>query len=905
MKKLIKSIVITVGVVLLAALVAPTLLQDKIEQIVKTEANKMLLAKLDFDRLGISLLRHFPNASLELRGLTLVGVERFEGDTIVAARRISVVVSPWSLLGDDGLVVKKVLLAKPSIHGRKLADGAVNWDVMRPSDEPEVVEVQPAEREETRDAAPSAFKLAVRDFRITDAAIRYEDDSTHIAFSTKPVNLRLRGDLSAAQSELDVRLLMQQMNFRSGVVPLLSDAEVELKATVAADLEHNRFSFTENMLRLNAIAMTLDGWAQLLDDGAIAMDIKAGTKEVQFKELLSLVPAFYTREFRNLTAGGELMLSLWAKGEMRGAALPAFEAKASVRDGRFQYAALPKAVTDINLAASVSNPGDVMDKTVVDISKFGLKMAGNALSATFYGTNLMSDPTLKASLHGDLNLGAIKEVYPLEDMELAGAIMADLRVGGRMSDVEQQRYNNLTAAGTFVVENLDLTMSSLPPVHLRRAAATISPSAMTLGELTLTVGASDLAANGQLSNYLGYLMQGSMLSGRLYVKSELLDLNELMSAMASETSTETPTETQEAAAAPSTEGEAMAVAIPENLDLSLSTHFNRILFQKMEIGQLQGEVRLAKEALSLDKLAMQLFGGTATASGAYSTAANPERPQLTMDLGVTNASFEQTFAQLEMVQQLVPLFAKTGGNYSLNMDLAAALDQTMSPDMQSVNASGQLTSSNIRLQNIKVLDQLATALNNDKLKVIEAENILIKFAIRDGRLTTQPFDLKMGQTKLTLSGSTGLDQTIDYTAKVALPAKTTNGLLSTVHVKMGGTFSDPTIQLGVKEAAEEAAKKALDQQIQKLTGSETVSEELAKQAEKMREEAVKAGEKLIAAAKEQREKLVTAAAEKGALAKLAAEKAGDKLVAEAEKQAANLVAKAEEQAAKLTASQEE
>lgn len=909
MKKLIKSIAIFIGVVLLAALVAPTLLRGKIEQIVKTEANKMLVAKLDFDRLGISLLRHFPNASLELRGLTLVGVDRFEGDTIVAARRISVVVSPWSLLGDDGLVVKKVLLAKPSIHGHKLSDGAVNWDVMRPAEEPEVVEAQPTESEEASDAAPSAFKLAVRDFRIADASIRYEDDSTRMAFSTKPLDLRLRGDLSAAQSELDLRLLMRQMNFRSGVVSLLSDAEMELKATVAADLEHNRFSFSENMLRLNAIAMTLDGWAQLLDDGAVAMDIKAGTKEVQFKELLSLVPAFYTREFRNLTAGGELMLSLWAKGEMRGAALPTFEVKASVNDGRFQYASLPKAVTDINLAASVSNPGDVMDKTVVEVSNFGLKMAGNALSATFYGTNLMSDPTLKASLHGDLNLGAIKEVYPLEDMELAGAITADLRVGGRLSDVEQQRYNNLTAAGTFVVENLNLSMPSLPPVHLRRAAATISPSAMTLGELTLTVGKSDLAANGQLSNYLGYLMQGSMLSGRLYVKSELLDLNELTTSMASVTPAETPVEepATEAVPAPASEGEptAMAVAIPENLDLSLSTNFHRVLFQKMDIGQVHGEVRLAKEALSLDKLALQLFGGAATASGAYSTAANPERPQLTMDLGLKNASFEQTFAQLEMVQQIVPLFAKTGGNYSLNMNLSTALDQTLSPDMQTVNASGQLTSSNIRLQNIKVLDKLATALNSDKLKVIEAENILIKFAIRDGRLTTQPFDVKMGQTTMNISGSTGLDQTIDYVAEVTLPAKTTNGLVSKMDVKIGGTFSDPTIQLGVKEAMEEATKKVLDQQIQKLTGSETVSEELAKQAEKMREEAAEAGEKLVAAAKEQREKLVTAAAEKGALAKLAAEKAGDKLVAEAEKQAANLQAQAEVQAAKLTASKEE
>ncbi len=65
------------------------------------------------------------------------------------------------------------------------------------------------------------------------------------------------------------------------------------------------------------------------------MDIKAGCDEVQFKDVLSLVPAFYTREFKNLTAGGELALSLWARGEMRGSELPAFELKSEVRNGSF------------------------------------------------------------------------------------------------------------------------------------------------------------------------------------------------------------------------------------------------------------------------------------------------------------------------------------------------------------------------------------------------------------------------------------------------------------------------------------------------------------------------------------------------------------------------------------------
>ena len=896
MKKLVKILTTIVVVILAIALIVPMAFRGKIADIVKKEANAMLAAKLDFERLDISLLRHFPNASVELKGLTLVGVDRFEGDTIVAARRISVVVNLMSLFGDSGFEVTKVILADPALHAHKLAEGAGRLTVMQPA-EPEEASGEP---EETPDAEePSSFRLSVRDFRISGAVIRYEDDSTKMRFSTDPLGLRLRGDLSADRTNLDLRLKTERTNFVSGGIPLLSDAEAELVATIDADLANNRFTFSNNTLRLNAIRVGLDGWVEMKDD-VVAMDVKAGCDEVQFKDVLSLVPAFYTREFKNLTAGGELALSLWARGEMQGARLPAFELKSEVRDGSFQYSSLPKAVTDINLAARIANPGDVMDRTEVELSKFGLRMAGNALSATFHATNLASDPTFRATADGKVDLGAVKEVYPLEKgVELAGIITADVQLSGRMSDIEKSRYEQLGAKGTFVVEGLDLTLENLPPLHIRRAAATITPATMTLGEFGLTVGRSDLSANGQLSGYLGYLLREETLSGRLYVKSDLLDLNEIMDALPGDAA-DTP-DVEEETAADAAADAATAFEIPKNLNLSLNTELNKVLFAKMTFDRIRGEMRMADGTLSLNGLSLGAFGGKVSASGSYSTASDPSHPSLKLDADFADASFQQTFEQLEMVQQLVPIFAKTGGNYSLSLDLRTSLDAQMSPDLQTLNASGEIRSENIDIQNIAAFDALADVLGNDKLRRIEARDVSIRFTIKDGRITTQPFDLKIGDVGVNLSGSTGLDQTIDYQAKVAIPG---GGVLQTVGVNIGGTFTSPKITLGVKEAVEEAVKNVVDEQIQKLTGSESLSEEIAKQAENLRAEARNAGAKLVEAAETQRDKLVEEASKKGALAKLAAQKAGDKLVEEAEKQAANLEAEAERQIGKLTSQAE-
>lgn len=889
MKKILKIAAITVTVVLVVVLFAPMLLRGKVAQVVRNEANAMLTARLDFEKLDISLLRRFPNASLEIKGLTLIGRERFEGDTIVAAKRISVVVDPWSLFGEGGFEVRKVLLVQPRVHGHKLADGAVNYDVMKPSDE------QPAAQSAAGEE-PSSFRLSIRDFRISDALIRYEDDSTSMHLAVGPASLRLNGDLSAEKSGLKLRLKAHGMNFSQGGVPLLSDAEAEFDAAIDADLKNGLYTFSHNTLRLNAISLSLDGWVRTEQD-ALSMDLRAGSEKVQFKDVLSLVPVFYTREFRNLTASGELSLSLWARGEMRGATLPAFELKTEVRDGSFQYSSLPGAVTDINIAASVSNPGGTMDRTVVDLSKFGLKMAGNSVAATLYATDLMSDPLLRATASGRIDLSDVKSVYPLEKgVELGGVIAADLKVSGRMSAVEKNRYEKIGASGTFVIEGLGLSVSDLPRVFIRRAAATVTPRHMTLGEFGLTVGRSDLAANGQLSGYLGYLLRGETLTGRLYVKSDLLDLNEIMDAVASP---ETP------AAASKTPSEPLQVIeVPRNLNLSLNTELQKILFAKMTVTGLTGEMRTSDGVLLLERLRLGIFGGKATASGRYSTAVEGELPQLNLAASLSGASFAKTFEELEMVQKLVPVFAKTGGDYSMTIDLATTLDKEMSPDLQTLTATGELSSKNIRVENLEAFDALAKALDNDALRRIEAKDVTIRFSVKEGRIATQPFDLKLGGADIRLSGTTGLDQSIDYTARVALPAGMTGGLLESIDVGIGGTFSAPKITLGMKQAAEQAVKQVIDEQLQKLTGSNSLSEEVQKQAEKLRQEAVRAGEKLVEAAESQRAKLIEGAAGKGKLAQLAAEKAGDKLVSEAKKQADKLTAEAEKQIEKITSSQQ-
>ncbi len=866
----------------------PLLLKGKIGDIVRYEANKMLTAKLEFADLDLSLLRHFPNASVELDELCLTGgAEPFVGDTIVAADRIEVVVNLMSLFGDDGLEITKVFLKRPIVQAEKTAKGKVNWDVMVASDEPEK-----EEEPEEETASDGSFRMQVRDFRLEEARLRYRDDSIHMAFETDPLSLRLSGDMSADLTDLKLKLEAEKMSFVSGGITLMNQLNAQIDADIVADLKNGKFILSDNKFRLNSIELSLDGWVEMAEN-AVKMDLKAGCDKVMFKDVLSLVPAFYTRDFRDLTAGGSLAMNLWAKGELTDKTLPQFELTTKVEQGSFRYASLPKAVTDINLALKVSNPGGKMDRTEVNLSKFGLAVDENKVKASLYATNLLSDPYVRAAVDGVIDLGTIKMVYPLkEDESLAGRITADLKFSGNKSSIDKQLYEKLAAEGQFTVEGVDVQMENLPQVKITRAAANITPEAMTLGEFDAEVGRSDVSANGRLSGYLGYLLRGDMLSGRLYVKSNLLDLNEFMTS--AEEGAEEPEKEEEEAKPEEATTPASVIAVPKNLDLSLSTDLKEIRMQKMTITNAGGEMAVRGGVLSLNGLRMNVFEGSAKASGNYSTV-NPDTPMVDMSLSFTDASFKKTFEELDMVQKLVPVFEQTGGNYSLSATLSTQLDLHMTPVFNTLNASGEISSKNIEIHQLKTFERLAKLLKNDKLSRIEARDVCIKFVVKDGRIHTQPFDLKMGGVKINLSGSTGLDQTIDYVARVNVSGD------KTIPVTIGGTFSDPKLGLDVKGAIEDAVKGEAYDKLNDLTGGKLPSQNVEELAAQIREQAKKAGDKLIIAAQKQRQSMIDKTADKKKFQQKLAEKAGDKLVEEAEAQAAKLMEEAERKIEKIKA----
>ena len=882
MKKLAKIVGIVLVCIIAAMAIIPLAFKDKIKEIVLSEASKYIHAEFGFDDLGISLFREFPQASVSIEGFWIHGKEEFAHDTLAYVGRAEAAVNVMSIFGDSGFDITKVLLADTDLKAIVLEDGRANWDIV-PTTEEEV--------EEPEDTTASAFRILLQKVAVNNLNIIYDDRQAGMYAQIENFGATCSGDMASDRALLSLEAAIKALTFKMDGVPLLDKARLGAHLDIDADFANGHYTLKENSLSLNAIRATIDGWAAMPADKPMSMDLKLNTSDISFKELLSLIPAIYAKDFEDLKAEGTVSLHAFAKGELTDTSLPQFEAVLKVSDGNFRYPALPAGIDNIQISARANNPGGDIDLTTLNIERFSLSMLDNPFTLTAQVKTPISDPDFGVTAKGVINLGKVKDVYPLEDITLSGIVKADMSFGGRLSYIEKEQYDRFKANGTLQLNDMNVNMEGLPEIVIEQSTFAFTPRYLNLSETRVLIGDNDITADCRFENYMAFALKEESLKGQLNIKSSHMNLNDFM------TSDDEKEAEEEEVEAPETDDEAMSVlVIPENIDFNMNVDMAEILFDSIALRNLKGKLIVKDGTADMSNLSAQTMGGSVAINGSYSTAQSTTEPQLKASFALNELSFAQTFHELDFVRQMAPIFDKLNGNFSGKITVDTKLDATMSPQLETLTAHGNLNTRNLNLSDVAIIDQIADVTGRKELKDLRAKDLNINFTIKDGRVHTQPFDIKMGDINLNLSGSTGLDQTIDYTGHLKLPASST---ISSLDLKIGGNFKSPKITLDTQSLARQATSAATDKAV------EAVGKQLGidlSNAEKQKEELVKAAEqaaqKLIGEAEKQKAALVSKAGS-NAIKKLAAEKAGDVLINEAKEQGDKLITEAEKKGDEL------
>lgn len=923
-KLLLKIVAGFIIFIFLLLLIVPVLFKKQIKEQVVKVANENIEASFAFEDFGVSLIRHFPNFSFSLKDVSIVGIGSFEGDTLAGFKSFSLVFDLSSLLGKEGYNVRSIIIDSPVANAIVLADGSANWDIMKESAE---VEEQPADTVE--ESAAPAIKLRLQKFEVRNANISYNDYQSGMMAGFDDLDMRLSGNMSAAQSDLLLAVDITGLNYSGDGIKYVNDASLSGRFDVIADLENNRFELGRNSISLNEIVLSLTGSVAMSDE-SIETNLSFATGETKFKEVLSLVPAFYMKGYENLKTDGTFGFSGTANGIYNSAdsIYPDISIDFYVKNGVINYPDLPEKITDININFKADVEGANPDRSVFNLEKFHFSLAGNPFDFNFRLMTPLSDPDFSGSAKGRIDLGSLASAVPVENLKMSGIIDMALSFAGRYSMVEEERYEDFKADGNLNLSDIAVAMDGIPPVSVSSGSFLFSPRFLALNGLSIDIAGSDIYMAGRIDNYIAWALKGETIVGMMTLNSRLIDAGKIMSFMPADTMV--VEEVEEEIPLPD-------IRVPANIDFRFSASIVDFVYPPLSASNLQGNIIVRDGTVRIEDTGFETLGGAIELTALFDTR-DSLNPVVKGSFSASDIGIKPAFDSFNTVKKLAPVAEGMEGDVSVMFEFSSSLGKGMMPITDSIAGKGKFTSDEITLVSSPVFEKFQTLFKLDDSFTNSFRDVDVEFRVEDGRVHIKPFDTKMGVIKMNIGGSHGLDQSLSYVVKSEMPSKYLPESLKSVinslsaqaallglkyeqpenikvNLAIGGTVKDPMIMPtlgglgdgtgGVKESAKEAAKEAVEKVVDET--KEKVSDALSKEAEKIiadaevkadqvRSEAARAAQAIRDEAEKNAAKLTDEAASKGALAKIAADRAAAALRKEADKKALLLVEEADKKA---------
>ena len=560
-----------------------------------------------------------------------------------------------------------------------------------------------------------------------------------------------------------------------------------------------------------------------LDMGSNPVDAKALVKlqnsfeaydldaDINAQVNLGEITQFYPVE--GTTLKGIFGLNAKVKGLYDSLHMPNTNAEMHMKDGFVKSADIPAPLDAINFNMTVQNESGELANTIVNMPSFSMNLDGEPISMKAYVENL-DMPNFDVALKGNIDFEKLTKIIELEDMTLKGKMVADVKTKGSMVDVEAENYTAIPTSGSMSFTNFYYADADLPNgFKMDDALFTFTPAEIKIEKLVGMLGRSDIDITGGLTNYINYIFgENETIVGVMNFNSNTFDVNEWMeeepTAESHEITEEEPLE---------------VVELPKDIDFTLKSSISKVLYDNMELQNMRGDVILRNGIAYLDGVKFGTIGGEFAMDGSYDPT-DLQHPKFDFNLDITEAHIGKAYQTFNTVQQLAPIAKAMDGLFSTSFKLDGELDQEMMPNFSTISGKGLINVLEASAKTpLTFLDKIGEVTKLDKLgsQSNSFTSMLLDAEIRDGRLHLKPFDVPLANGKtLNVSGSNGVDGTLDYIMSMKVPTGQLGSALTNqlsglpggnslaadevdLNLNMLGTHDNPIVKLlGVGKSGE-------------------------------------------------------------------------------------------------------
>ncbi len=783
-----------VATIVLVIVLIPVIFKGKIANKVKQMANESMLAKLDFREAEVSLFKSFPQLDVRLNDLTISGVGEFEGKKLSSVKTLSTSVSLSSLWKSDGITVSEIILDDPHVNLLMTSGGKANWEITKPA------------ATGTSKDGKSPMEIDLTKIQLINTMLDYRDEPSNMTAGFRSGNFELSGILKGSDSKLQFAGKADSISFEYGGKKLVQGMTVSGEGILQANFDQMSFRFLDNKFRINRLPLALQG-TFVMTDKADQYDLTFQSTGASLEELISFLPSEQQQKLKSTEKSGNLSFNGMVKGNYTDVTYPAISANLKLTNGRIKYPSKSLEINNIGMEASISKPEGVMDSMKISFSKMEASIAGHPVLANFSVITPVSNPILAGQVVGEVDFSSLKQAIPVDSMEIGGSARASIKFNGPSSAIEKGEYDRFQTSGE--VSLLDFFYRS--PVFPDRLGIQSAHYAFNSKEVTITsmrgkLGMSDFTVDGNITNYWAYLLKNGTLLGNIKVKSDQLDVTQLMNG---------GTQIKDSTA------HSDPYVIPERIDLTVQADVARMLYSRMEIRGTTGKLLIKDQKLTLDQLSMNLLKGKMVISGIYGAKGNmPADFNFKMDM--KDFDLPTAYQSLGVVRHFLPFAGNSKGTFFSGMSLSGKLGKDYAPDFAALNGSGLISLKNTELIGSFMFAEIGKYFRKDLFTNMKVNDFSSNVTITNGALSISPFTTKIANQEVTVSGNQTLSLDLNYKLNFRVNKSDLSSDVSgfigiipgsenidkyPIGIDLKGNISKPEVKVDLSEAKDLVAKE--------------------------------------------------------------------------------------------------
>jgi uncharacterized protein involved in outer membrane biogenesis len=809
-------------VLLLAGAVAAKLYftSERLKSLILPEIEQSTRRTVSVREISLSL---FPSLSISLDGLSISNRRgaRFERDEFLSLDRLQLKVKLLELLRNK-LEITYIILDHPKIYLETTEEGVKN-SAGDPAN---------ADTVHLKVERSSTGALLLSNLEIIGGEIEQVDKKFNSHMVIRGLHLTANAEARPGERPIFITSSAAIDGFSYGSLKraYLSDQPVKAEVKLRYDPTADVLTLETAALSIRELLLSITGTVGGLTAKEMRMDLLVTSPGTQMAQLLSILPPELLKSAKGFSSAGEVKFTMSVKGISSETMNPGIAGSFTVTDGKIQYASLPKAITNVTLAGSFDEPAAPVGATGIGafaIEKMGATIGGNDLGGSMRVVDF-TDPSLTAKFAGLVNLGEVKEFYPLElGSEFGGMVRVSVAVAGKPKNPQ-----TLKASGSIEFQNVTVKTAGSPrPLTNLNGTVTVTNQLCESKRLAMTVGESDMTLAFTLKNYLSMVMEGVKTAAKptasVSLTSHQLRTADLMA--------ESPSP---GAGGGGAKKPAKGGGLLPGIDIDATLAVDKLVTEKFLLTNARGSVSVSGGIVTLNNFGVNAFNGTVLTKGTLDLR-DPNRSPFNFDLDIKSVESNSLLSNFTSFGQY--LF----GKFSTSTKLQGDLNDTLGLNPQSLLGNGTVDITGGKLLGFPLMQKLSEFTSLSELREINFSNWTNAFSIANGRLAVKDLKITSSAAEFVVGGSQGLDGSMDYSLTVKLPAAVSDRislggaggqLLELFKDKEGrinlplnvsGSSTSPVVRLDAK-AQEEAAKNALQQKVDE--SKKKLEEELKKKA---------------------------------------------------------------------------